>query len=173
LALATIAADSDPCGPTAARRPSSVRADSRDAGFLPPPQRRAAWGASTLAAETLSGSLSLHRAGEAERPAPALLSAAALGGAADGHKLALPDLGRLSLADTVYVTREGPRTIGLLFARDRSARTCLLTLDLRPTDDHLAWRATVERVTREGTHSRDGVGASFLFCPLQLREKAE
>jgi hypothetical protein len=85
-----------------------------------------------------------------------------------GQILALPDLGRLTLADTVYLTHEGLRTIGLLCARDGSARTCLLTLDLRPSDGGaLAWRATVERVTREGVHSRDGVGASFLFYPRQ------
>ena len=81
--------------------------------------------------------------------------------------LALHDLGQLRLADTVYLTRAGPRTVGLLFARDRAARTCLLTLDLRPTDGTVAWRATVERVTREGVHSSDGVGASFLFYPRQ------
>ena len=81
--------------------------------------------------------------------------------------LALPNLGQLRLANTVYLTRAGPRTVGLLFARDRSARTCLLTLDLRPTDGTVAWRATVQRVTREGVHSSDGVGASFLFYPRQ------
>jgi hypothetical protein len=81
--------------------------------------------------------------------------------------LVLPDLGRLRLADTVYLAREGPRTIGVMFARDVSARTCLLTLDLRPSDGAVAWRATVERVTRAGLHSSDGVGASFLFYPRQ------
>jgi hypothetical protein len=86
---------------------------------------------------------------------------------ADARLLALPDLGRLKLADTVYLTRQGPKTVGLLFARDVSARTCLLTLDLRPTDSAVAWHATVERVTREGAHSSDGVGASFLFYPRQ------
>jgi hypothetical protein len=55
----------------------------------------------------------------------------------------------------------------LLFARDVSARTCLLTLDVRPTDDAVAWHATVERVTREGAHAGEGVGASFLFYPRQ------
>jgi hypothetical protein len=79
--------------------------------------------------------------------------------------LALPDLGRLRLADTVYLMQEGPKTVGLLFARDVSARTCLLTLDVRPTDGAVAWRATVKRVTREGVHSSDGVGTSFLFYP--------
>jgi len=81
--------------------------------------------------------------------------------------LALPDLGRLRLADTVYLTGAGTKTVGLLFARDLSARTCLLTLDLRPTEGAVAWHATVERVTREGAHSSDGVGASFLFYPRQ------
>jgi hypothetical protein len=81
--------------------------------------------------------------------------------------LTLPDLGRLRLADTVYLTRAGAKTVGLLFARDVSARTCLLTLDLRPTDGAVAWRATVESVTREGAHSSGGVGASFLFYPRQ------
>jgi hypothetical protein len=81
--------------------------------------------------------------------------------------LSLPDLGRLRLADTVYLLEEGTKTIGLLFARDVSARTCLLTLNLRPTDGAVAWRATVECVTREGAHSGDGVGTSFLFYPRQ------
>jgi hypothetical protein len=81
--------------------------------------------------------------------------------------LTLPDLGRLRLADTVYLTRAGAKTVGLLFARDVSARTCLLTLDLRPNDGAVAWHATVECVTREGAHSSDGVGASFLFDPRQ------
>ena len=85
-----------------------------------------------------------------------------------GQILALPDLGPLRLADTVYLTQEGLKTIGLLWGCDRSARTCLLTLDLRPSDCvAVAWRATVERVTREGVHSHDGVGASFLFYPRQ------
>jgi hypothetical protein len=89
-------------------------------------------------------------------------------GRTDGQILALPDLGRLRLADTVYLTHDGPTTIGLLCARDRSARTCLLTLDLRPPDGAaVGWRATVKRVTRDGMHSRDGVGASFLFYPRQ------
>lgn len=81
--------------------------------------------------------------------------------------LALPDLGRLRLADTVYLLEEGTKTVGLLFARDVSARTCLLTLNLRPTDGTVAWHAMVQCVTREGAHSSDGVGASFLFDPRQ------
>jgi hypothetical protein len=85
-----------------------------------------------------------------------------------GQLLALPDLGLLTLADTVYLTQEGLRTIGLLWGCDRSARTCLLTLDLVPSHGAaVAWRATVERVTRDGMHSRDGVGESFLFYPRQ------
>jgi hypothetical protein len=87
--------------------------------------------------------------------------------------LALPELGRLRIAATVFVLREGPNTIGLLLTRDRSARTCLLTLNLRPTDDPKPWRATVERVMCEGGHSHDGVGASFLFYDRQQREIAE
>ncbi|MDX6407992.1 MAG: hypothetical protein QOE13_1063 [Gaiellaceae bacterium] len=87
--------------------------------------------------------------------------------------LDLPDLGLLTLADTVHVTGEGPQTIGLLFARDCSARTCLLTLDLRPADGNAAWHATVERVTREGVHSPNGSGASFLFYPRRPRKTAE
>jgi hypothetical protein len=112
----------------------------------------------------LSVSLGLHRAGEAEGAAPSLLSTNTHT-SADAQMLALPDLGRLRLADTVYLMRAGPKTVGLLFARDLFARTCLLTLDLRPTDGAVAWRATVERVTRAGAHSSDGVGASFLFYP--------
>jgi hypothetical protein len=166
LEIAASAADSDPCVSTAARRSSSVRADNRPAGSLPPPHGRATGDAWTCAAETLSGSLGLHPAGEAEGAAPSLLSTDALN-SADAQMLALPDLGRLRLADTVYLTREGPKTVGLLFARDVSARTCLLTLDMRPTDGSVAWRATVQRVTREGVHSSDGVGASFLFYPRE------
>ena len=95
-------------------------------------------------------------------------STAVRAGGKYGQMLTLPDLGRLRLADTVYLTREGPKTIGLLCARDRSARTCLLTLDLRPSvGPAVPWRATVERVTREGVQSPDGVGASFLFSPRQ------
>ena len=112
----------------------------------------------------MSASLGLHRAEEAEGAALSLLSIDAHG-SADAQVLALPDLGRLKLADTVYLTRQGTKTVGLLFARDVSARTCLLTLDLRPTDGTVAWHATVERVTREGVHSSDGVGGSFLFYP--------
>ena len=104
-------------------------------------------------------------------PGPSLRSTAVGGG--EGQVVVLPDLGRLRLADTVFLTCEGTRTIGLLFARDRSARTCLLTLDLRPTDGALAWCATVARITREGEHSPDGLGASFLFYPRQKREIAE
>jgi hypothetical protein len=101
-----------------------------------------------------------------EGPAPSLLSTD-VHNSADIQMLTLPDLGRLRLADTVYLTREGRKTVGLLFARDVSARTCLLTLHLRPTDGTVAWHATVECVTREGLYSRDGVGASFLFYPRQ------
>jgi hypothetical protein len=144
-----------------------VRADSRHAGSLPPPHQRATGDdASTRADETLSGSLGLRCAGEAEAAVTSLLSTG-VRGSADAQMLALPNLGRLRLADTVYLTREGAKTVGLLFARDGSARTCLLTLDLRLTDRDVAWCATVEGVTREGVHSSDGVGASFLFCARQ------
>ena len=167
LAIATSAADSDRCVSTAARRCPSVRADSRHAGSLPPPHQRATRDdASTRADETLSGSLGLRCAGEAEAAVTSLLSTG-VRGSADAQMLALPDLGRLRLADTVYLMQEGPKTVGLLFARDVSARTCLLTLDLRLTDRAVAWCATVERVTRDGAHSSDGVGASFLFHPRQ------
>jgi len=72
---------------------------------------------------------------------------------------------RLRLADRVYPAREGSSTVGVMFARDGSVRTCLLTLDLQPSDGAVAWRATVERVTREVSRSSDGVGASFPFYP--------
>ena len=167
LEIAASAGDSDPCVSTAARRCPSVRADSRHAGSLPPPHQRATRDdASTRADETLSGSLGLRCAGEAEAAVTSLLSTG-VRGSADAQMLALSNLGRLRLADTVFLTREGPKTIGLLFARDVSARTCLLTLDMRPTAGAVAWRATVERVTRDGAHSSDGVGASFLFHPRQ------
>ncbi len=100
------------------------------------------------------GSLSLRRAAEA----------GALGDP-DVQTVALSGLGRLRLADTVYLTKDGAKTIGLLFARDRSARTCLLALDLRPTQGPAAWLATVESVTCAGVRSNEGVGASFLFSP--------
>ena len=81
--------------------------------------------------------------------------------------VALSGLGQVSLADTVYVAEEGLRIVGLLFARDRSARTCLLTLDLQPNEGPAAWLATVESVTRAGVASNEGVGASFVFSPRQ------
>jgi hypothetical protein len=84
--------------------------------------------------------------------------------------LALPDLGTLTLEDTVYLTGEGPRTIGLLFARDRLARTCVLVLKLKRSNGGLAWQATVTGVTRAGERSSDGVGASFLFHTRHWRE---
>jgi len=87
--------------------------------------------------------------------------------ASEVQMVALSGLGRLSLADTVYVAKEGPRTIGLLFARDRFARTCLLTLDLRANEVPAAWLATVESVTRAGVASSEGVGASFVFSARQ------
>lgn len=143
---------------------------SRRAGSLSQRQRRESRGASTCSAETLSRSPGLHRTGEAEGPAVSLLSTAVLGGGADGQALALPDLGRLRLADTVYLTREGPRTIGPLLACDRLARSCLLTLQLQPTDSDLASWATVAGVTCEGARSNDGQGASFLFRSCPWRE---
>jgi hypothetical protein len=85
----------------------------------------------------------------------------------DVQTVALSGIGRLRLADTVYLTQDGGKTIGLLFARDRSARTCLLTLDLRPTQA-MAWLARVESVTRAGVRSSEGVGTSFLFSPPGL-----
>jgi hypothetical protein len=166
LEIAASAADSDRCVSTAARRFSSLRATNRHAGCLPPPHGRATGDAWTCAAETLSGSLGQHRRGEAEGAAPSLLSTG-IHNSAGAQMLALPHLGRLRLADTVYLTQEGSKMVGVVFARDLSARTCLLTLDLRPTDGAVAWRATVERVTREGVHSSHGVGASFLFYPRQ------
>jgi hypothetical protein len=83
----------------------------------------------------------------------------------DVQTVALSGIGRLRLADTVYVTQDGAKTIGLLFARDRSARTCLLALDLRPTLGPSAWLATVEPVARAGVRSNEGIGASFLRSP--------
>ncbi|HEY8776372.1 MAG TPA: hypothetical protein VIM33_07820 [Gaiellaceae bacterium] len=87
--------------------------------------------------------------------------------------LALPDLGPLRLAGTVYLAHEGPRTIGLLFARDRRARSCLLALNLERSNGDLAWQATVTGVTRDGERSPDGVGASFLFYSRLPRETPE
>jgi hypothetical protein len=88
--------------------------------------------------------------------------------------LALLDLGPLHLAGTVHLTREGPITIGLLFARDRLARSCLLALNLeRSKSGDLAWQATVTGVTRDGERSPEGVGASFLFYSHLPRETPE
>lgn len=131
-------------------------ADGRRIGFFPGPRRRHDVAPRLTQLKPLSRPSGPLSAGEAE----------------DGHVLALPELGRLSLGGTVYLVHEGPGTIGLLFARDRSARTCLLTLNLRPSHGDLAWHATVERVTREGVHSSDGLGAAFLFYPRQTRETA-
>jgi hypothetical protein len=87
--------------------------------------------------------------------------------------LALPDLGPLRLAGTVYLTREGPTTIGLLFARDRLARSCLLALNLERSNGDLAWQATVTGITCDGERSPEGVGASFLFYSHLPRETPE
>jgi hypothetical protein len=102
------------------------------------------------------GSLGLRRVAEAD----------ALGDP-EVQTVSLSGIGRLRLADTVYVTQDGAKTIGLLFARDHSARTCLLTLDLRLTQGPAAWLATVESVTCAGVRSSEGLGASFLFSPRQ------
>jgi hypothetical protein len=87
--------------------------------------------------------------------------------------LALPALGPLRLGRTVYLTHEGPRTIGLLFARDRQAKSCLLALNLERSKGDSAWQATVTGVTRDGERSPDGVGASFLFYSHPPRETPE
>jgi hypothetical protein len=91
----------------------------------------------------------------------------------DDQLLALPDLGPLRLAGTVYLAHEGARTIGLLFARDRLARSCLLAMNLVRSNGDLAWQATVTGVTRDGERSPDGVGASFLFYSHPPRETPE
>jgi hypothetical protein len=127
--------------------------DSRRANPNLLPQRRASRGVSTRAAEPLS------------QPAGRLRASREY-----DQLLALPDLGPLRLADTVYLTREGPRTIGLLFARDRLARSCLLALSLERSNGDLAWQATVTGVTRDGERWPDGVGASFLFYSDLPRE---
>jgi hypothetical protein len=90
--------------------------------------------------------------------------------ASDVQMVAVSGLGRLRLADTVYLTQDGAKTIGLLFARDRSARTCLLALDLRPTLGPATWLATVESVACAGVRSNEGVGASFLFSPRRRND---
>ena len=102
--------------------------------------------------------------------APSVLPTAIFGGSEHDRLLALPDLGELKLAETLYFLREGRRTIGLLFARDHLARTCLLTLSLERSNGDLAWLATVAGVTREGKRSADGLGASFLFQTRDRRE---
>jgi hypothetical protein len=108
----------------------------------------------------------------AREVAPALLSTGVLVDAERDRLVALPDLGELSLGDTVYLLHEGGSTTGLLFARDRLSRTCILSLNLRRPSGNLAWQATVAGVTREGERSIDGLGASFLFQRRQWRETA-
>lgn len=130
--------------------------DSRRAHHVPQPLRRASRGVSVRAAEPLS------------RPAGRLRASRE-----DDQLLALPHLGPLRLADTVYLAHEGPRTIGLLFARDRLARSCLLAMNLERSNGDLAWQATVTGVTRDGERSPDGVGASFLFYSHPPRETPE
>ena len=130
--------------------------DSRRANPILLPQRRASRGVSTRPAGLLS------------RPAGLLRASSE-----DDQLLALPDLGPLRLAGTVYLTREGPRTLGLLFACDRLARTCLLALNLERSNGDSAWQATVTAVTRNGERSPDGVGASFLFYSHLPRETPE
>jgi hypothetical protein len=115
----------------------------------------------------LSGSVGLQLVSESKELAPAVLPRAILGGSEHDRLLALPDLGELKLAETLYFQREGPRTVGLLFARDGLARTCLLTLSLERSNGDLAWLATVAGVTRDGKRSADGLGASFLFHTRQ------
>jgi hypothetical protein len=115
----------------------------------------------------LSGASGLQPAREA---APSLLSTAVLVDAERDRLLALPDLGELKLGDTVYLLHEGGGTTGLLFACDRLSRSCILTLNLQRPSGNLAWRATVEGVTREGERSIDGIGASFLFQRRHWRE---
>jgi hypothetical protein len=75
----------------------------------------------------------------------------------------LPTIGRVRVSDSLYVMHEGPSTIGLLVGRDRLEQTCVLTLSLESTEGANNWRATIERVTRAGGHSDDGIGASFCF----------
>jgi hypothetical protein len=75
----------------------------------------------------------------------------------------LPTIGRVRLSDSLYLMHEGLSTIGLLVGRDRLEQSCVLTLSLQLTDPPNNWRATVERVTRGGGHSDDGIGASFCF----------
>jgi len=118
----------------------------------------------------LSRAAGLQHAHEVDGLALSPLSAAVPVGIDNNHLLALPELGPLKLADTVYLMYEGPRAMGLLFARDRLARSCLLTLNLKPKNNDLAWQATVVGVTREGERSPDGVGASFLFHTRHWRE---
>ena len=129
--------------------------DTRRAHHVPQPLRRASRGGSIRAAEPLSRPAGLRASRE------------------DDQLLALPDLGPLRLAGTVYLVHEGLRTIGLLFARDRRARSCLLALNLERSNGDLAWQATVTGVTRDGERSPDGVGASFLFYSHLPRETPE
>jgi hypothetical protein len=80
-----------------------------------------------------------------------------------GDLVELPKAGRLRVSDSLYVMHEGSRTIGLLVGRNRLEQLCVLTLSLERTNAPKSWRATVERITRGGGHSDDGLGTSFSF----------
>jgi hypothetical protein len=80
-----------------------------------------------------------------------------------GDVLELPTIGEVRISDSLYVMHEGSSTIGLLVGRDRLEQSCVLALSLERTNGPNSWRGIVERVTRAGGHSADGIGASFCF----------
>jgi hypothetical protein len=80
-----------------------------------------------------------------------------------GDVLELPTIGEVRISDSLYVMHEGSSTIGLLVGRDRLEQSCVLALSLERTNGPNNWRGIVERVTRAGGHSADGIGASFCF----------
>jgi hypothetical protein len=65
--------------------------------------------------------------------------------------VALPELGRLEIADTVHVSTFRDRTVGLLAAHDDAGTLWLLVLRLMPAEGSGRWRATVGRVVCAAT----------------------
>jgi hypothetical protein len=84
-------------------------------------------------------------------------------GVGRGEVVELPKIGRVRVSGSLYVMQEESSTIGLLVGRDQLEQSCVLTLSLERTTGPNNWRAVVERVTRAGGHSADGIGASFCF----------
>ncbi len=97
-------------------------------------------------------------------------------GGRPGRKIALEGLGDLELADTVFVSREDGRTLGIVFASDEAGTSCLITLDL--TDEGCGnWQATVLGTARGSASSRGGSylggGQAFGFATRMFATSPE